>query len=233
MTDLMGSDDLMRQAGATWCDQHKRWECTKKSKRSQQRCHAFAVRGTPTCYTHAGVSTAVAKAKGEALSAWRATPGVQEVTPSEAVMGMLQLSWARARFYSSLLEQQVTEAQQEDGGQGLGGSGDPDLGPGAGLIGHTRSGVKDIGIFATGEAARGLTLLEEKERDRCVRYAKTAHDMGIADREIKLAEAYGALIAGAITRILDALDLSAVQRSRVPEIVPGVLLEIAGEAGTR
>jgi hypothetical protein len=148
-------------------------------------------------------------------------------------MAMLQMSWARVHLYAGLLERQVADAQElEGGGQGLGGGSNPELGPGAGLIGHTRSGVKDIGIFATGEAARGLTSLEEKERDRCVRFAKTAHDMGIADREIRLAEAQGALLAGAISRILDALELSPSQRALVPSVVPVVLLEIAGEAGT-
>lgn len=220
----------MNDAGARWCDQHKRYECTKRSKRRPgDHCHASAIRGTDACRIHGGQSTAVMKAKGAALSAWRAVPGVQEVTPSEAVMQMLQVSWARFHLYAGLLEQQVADAQGE-GGTGLGD--DPELGPGAGLIGHTRSGVKDIGIFATGEAARGLTLLEEKERDRTVRYAKTAHDMGIADREIRLAESQGALLAGAITRILDALELSPSQRALVPSVVPGVLLEIAGEAGT-
>ena len=226
----MKSRDLMNDAGARWCDQHKRYECTKRSKRRPgDHCHASAIRGTDACRIHGGQSTAVMKAKGAALSAWRAVPGVQEVTPSEAVMQMLQVSWARFHLYAGLLEQQVADAQGE-GGTGLGD--DPELGPGAGLIGHTRSGVKDIGIFATGEAARGLTLLEEKERDRTVRYAKTAHDMGIADREIRLAESQGALLAGAITRILDALELSPSQRALVPSVVPGVLLEIAGEAGT-
>lgn len=225
----MKSRDLMNDAGARWCDQHKRYECTKRSKRRPgDHCHASAIRGTDACRIHGGQSTAVMKAKGAALSAWRAVPGVQEVTPSEAVMQMLQVSWARFHLYAGLLEQQVADAQGE-GGTGLGD--DPELGPGAGLIGHTRSGVKDIGIFATGEAARGLTLLEEKERDRTVRYAKTAHDMGIADREIRLAESQGALLAGAITRILDALELSPSQRALVPSVVPGVLLEIAGEAG--
>ncbi|MCK2219734.1 hypothetical protein MF672_038955 [Actinomadura sp. ATCC 31491] len=222
----------MNEAGARWCEQHKRYECTKRSKRRPgDDCHASAIRGTNACRTHGGQKTEVLKAKGAALSAWRAVPGRQDVTPSEAVLAMLQMSWARVNLYASLLEQQVADAQNDGGG--LGGSDDPDLGPGAGLIGHTRSGVKDIGIFATGEAARGLTLLEEKERDRCVRFAKTAHDMGIADREIRLAEQQGALIAGAISRILDALELTAAQRARVPEVVPGVLLEIAGEAGDR
>ncbi|MET8866500.1 hypothetical protein ABZW11_26480 [Nonomuraea sp. NPDC004580] len=224
----MSNDDLMRQAGAVRCEQHGgRWECSKKSKRSASRCHALAIRGTNACKTHGGQKREVLKAKGAALSAWRAT-GAQEVTPSEAVMQMLQVSWARFHLYASLLEQQVADAHS-DGGHGLGD--DPDLGPGAGLIGHTRSGVKDIGIFATGEAARGLTLLEEKERERVVKFAKTAHDMGIADREIRLAEAQGQLIAGAISRILDALELSPSQRALVPTVVPGVLLDIAGEGG--
>ncbi|MGV9779466.1 hypothetical protein, partial [Streptosporangium sp. NPDC003464] len=97
---------------------------------------------------------------------------------------------------------------------------------GEGLIGHTRSASGDIGVYETGEAIRGLALLEAQERDRCVRFAKTAHDMGIADREIRLAEGQGLLLAQAISRILDALDLTAGQRARVPEIVPGVLLAV-------
>lgn len=224
VTDPTRQPDPTR-GGAIWCEQHRQWECTKNRKRGGV-CHGAAITDLDACRMHGGQRADVLKAKGEALSAWRAVPGVQAVSPSEAVMQMLQVSWARFHLYAGLLEQQVTDAQDNDGG--LGGSDVPDLGPGAGLIGHTRSGVKDIGIFATGEAARGLTLLEEKERDRTVRYAKTAHDMGIADREIKLAEQYGALIAGAINRILDALELSPAQRALVPEVVPGILLEIAG-----
>lgn len=218
----------MRTAGAAWCDTHRKWECTKQSKRSRERCHGLAIRGTNACRIHGGQSTDVLKAKGAALSAWRAVPGRQDVTPSEAVMAMLQVSWARFHFYASLLEQQVSDAQGSTGG-GLGD--DPDLGPGAGLIGHTRSASPSVGVYVSGEAPRGLTKLEADERDRTVRFAKVAHDMGIADREIRLAEAQGALIAGAISRILDALELSPSQRAKVPTVVPGVLLEIAGEAG--
>lgn len=217
MTALMASDDLMRQAGAEWCDEHERWECTKKSKRSQQRCHAFAVRGTAVCYTHAGEKTSVVKAKGEALSAWRAVPGRQDVSPAEAVMAMLQMSWARVHVYASLLERQVADADTSLG-----------VGMGEGLVGFTRSASPSVGVYESGEAVRGLAQLEAAERDRCVRFAKVAHDMGIADREIRLAEAQGALLAGAISRILDALELTEGQRARVPEIVPGVLLDIAG-----
>ncbi|MFI6793642.1 hypothetical protein ACIBG4_40560 [Nonomuraea sp. NPDC050383] len=216
----MSNDDLMRQAGAVHCETHSRWECSKKSKRRPgDRCHASAIRGTNACRTHAGVSTAVAKARGEALSAWRAVPGRQDVSPAEAVMAMLQMSWARVHIYAGLLEQQLAEADPTRG-----------TGYGEGLVGHTFSASPSVGVYESGEAVRGLAQLEAAERDRCVRYAKTAHDMGIADREIRLAEAQGALLAGAISRILDGLELSAAQRALVPTIVPGVLLEVAGGA---
>ncbi|MET8334399.1 hypothetical protein [Streptosporangium canum] len=219
MTDPMSGDDRMRRAGATWCDTHRRWECSKQSKRSQSRCHGIAIVGIDACRSHGGQSTEVLKAKGEALSAWRAVPGHVEVSPADAVMAMLQMSWARVHVYASLLERQVADAERDD---------PRGTGQGEGLIGHTRSASGDIGVYETGEAVRGLAQLEAAERDRCVRFAKVAHDMGIADREIRLAEGQGLLLAQAISRILDALDLTAGQRARVPEIVPGVLLAIGG-----
>jgi hypothetical protein len=224
----------MKLSGAVWCEQHGgRWECSKKSKRRPgDRCHASAIRGTNACRTHGGQATDVLKAKGAALDAWRAVPGRPGVSPSEAVMAMLHMSWARVHVYAGLLERQVAQAQDDFVGQGLAVGGDPELGPGAGLIGHTRSASPSVGVYVSGEAVRGLAGLEAAERDRCVRFAKVAHDMGIADREIRLAEAQGALLAGAISRILDGLELSPSQRALVPSVVPGVLLEIAGEAGS-
>ncbi|MEU9887939.1 hypothetical protein [Sphaerisporangium sp. NPDC051011] len=203
MTTPMGRDDLMRQAGAVWCDTHARWECSKNSKRRASRCHAFAIRGTKACVNHSGVPVEVAKAKGEAaMSAWRAAPGQMTVAPAEAVMAMLQMSVLRAELYASLLERQFTKAQEDEDS---GGFGDPELGDGRGLVGHTRGAAKDVGVYVSGEAARALTLLEGQERDRVVRYAKAAHDMGIADRQVKLAEQQGAMLAEVIRRTADAL----------------------------
>jgi hypothetical protein len=163
----------------------------------------------------------VLKAKGEAISAWHAVPGRMDVSPSEAVMAMLQMSWARVHLYAGLLRRQVEEAVTVRG-----------VGQGEGLVGHTFSASPNVGVYESGEAVRGLAKLEADERDRCVRYAKTAHDMGVADREIRLAEAQGALLAGAISRILDALELTPAQRLLVPTVVPGVLLAAAEGAAS-
>ncbi|MBP2704445.1 hypothetical protein JOL79_11530 [Microbispora sp. RL4-1S] len=224
MTNPLSSDDLMRQAGARWCEEHKRWECTKRSKRRPgDHCHASAIRGTKVCRNHGGQSTELLKAKGEAVTAWSALSGRPVISHTEAVLGMLQMSWLRAHLYASLLERQFTTAQDQDaagGPAGLGG-GDPELGPGAGLVGHTHGAVKDIGIYVTGEAARALTTLEGQERDRVVRYAKTAHDMGIAEAQVRLAEQTGQQLAEVIRRTADALLLAVV----------GLVAETAGREG--
>jgi hypothetical protein len=218
----------MSQTGATWCEEHRRWECSKNSQRHAGRCHASAIRGTDACRNHAGKPTSLAKAQGEAVTAWSALSGTPAVSATEAVLGMLQMSWLRAHLYAALLEQQVEQAQADGeddlDGPGLGAGG---VGKGAGLVGHTYGAVKDIGVYASGEAVRGLAMLEAQERDRCVRFAKTAHDMGIAEQQVRIAEHQGELLAEAIRRILAALDLSAEQQSRVPQVVPGVLRAIA------
>lgn len=222
--DPMHPDDPTH-GGAHWCEEHQRWECTRHVKRSRGggRCHGWAIAGLDACRMHVGKRVELARAEGEAVSAWSALSGKPVVSHVDAVLGMLQMAWLRAHFYAGLLEAQVASAQAQSAGSAvreLAGSGDdeddvvyegstrgaPPVGEGVGLIGHTYSGVKDIGVFATGEALRGLTQLEAQERDRCVKYAKTAHDMGIADAQVRLAEQQGALLAGAVSNIADALQ---------------------------
>ncbi|MGI5223567.1 hypothetical protein [Actinoallomurus sp. CA-142502] len=220
MTDgPMRPDGPMRRDPGRWCEEHQRYECTKHGKGGGS-CHGSRIAGTPTCRMHAGVSGKVAKTQGEAITAWSALSGKPVVSNTEAVLGMLQMSWLRVHLYAALLERQVNEAQAEAAREPAvraavaeaydevfeeRSQGAPPVGPGVGLIGQQFSGVKDIGIFATGEAIRGLAQLEAQERDRCVRYAKTAHDMGIAEQQVQLAEQQAMLLAGVVSRVADGL----------------------------
>jgi hypothetical protein len=70
-------------------------------------------------------------------------------------------------------------------------------------------------------------LTYQTERKHLVVVAKAAIDAGIAERHVKLAEDQGALLAGAISQILDQLDLTYEQQHLVPTIVPGVLRAIS------
>lgn len=181
-------------------------KCTKR-RQDGSPCRANAVRGLDACKNHVGMRTDVAKAKGEALTAWRAIVGGDVlVDPAQAVLGMLQMSWLRAGLYAQLLEAQVGEEggtpdDVEDLADGVPGST-------GGLIGHNYGAAAEVGVYATGEAARGLVVLEAAERDRVVRFAKVAHDMGIAEAQIRLAEQQGQLLAGGLSWWLERRGLA-------------------------
>jgi len=226
-----------------WCDEHKRVECAKRRKGGGP-CHGPAITGLDRCRMHAGERAEIATAKGHAMSAWQAVTGQQVVSPSDAVLGMLQMSWMRAGLYASLLQQQFTQAQAEaeaaaggDGGDGGGGesraSGAVGVGPGAGLIGHSYAASPSVGVYVSGETIRALATLEAQERDRVVRYAKAAHDMGIAEQQVKLAEQQGVLLADVVRRICDGLLVAVTQlldqaaAQRVRQAWPGLVAEIA------
>lgn len=238
MTDKDTSSPRIRHGGAVWCDEHDRWECVKnrKASRGGGRCHMPAITGLPRCRLHAGVKVELAEVQGEAMDAWSATYGQTAVDPAQAVIGMLNMAVFRANFYASLLEEQVLAAHEDPADADDAGDeqqsqralkGAPAVGEGAGLIGHTYSADKEHGIFASGEAIRGLVLLEAQERDRVVKYAKAAHDMGIAERHVRIAEQQAEQLADAIRRILDGLNLSPEQQQVVPQLVPSVLRAIA------
>jgi hypothetical protein len=87
----------------------------------------------------------------------------------------------------------------------------------AGQIAYYRSLLKnaDIDPFER----RIITSQFDSERDRIVRAAKAAADSGIAERQIRLAEAAGAELAQLIGGILDELGLDESQRERLPSIM--------------
>lgn len=224
-----GDPTSERPGGARWCAEHRRWECTKQRTKGRGDCHNIAVAGTATCRNHAGVSLEVAKAQGQArITAFSALGGTPGIDPGFAVLASLHMSWLRANLYAGLLEDQVEDQSDEpvggwdeDGEEGYprGVAGQPSAAGVAGLIGHTYSADKVAGIFASGEARRALVDLEAQERDRCVRYAKTAHDMGIAEREVKLAESQGQLLASVVRNILGDLELSEEQQERAAGVI--------------
>ncbi len=215
--------------GARWCEQHGRGECVRNRSRGRGICHGTAIRGTDACKQHSGVSTSVAKFRGEAnLQAWKAQDEGATIDYRMAVLGVLQMTWLRLAAYSDLLRRQVVAEGMVT---------EPELfHPNAqsktsGLIGYKYgSAGKDGNIYAQSEEVRALVALESAERDRVVRYAKTAHDMGISDRLTSLAERWGDVVATRITLMLDALELNPDQAARVPALIQAHLGSIDVDA---
>lgn len=216
--------------GGRWCGQHNRSECTKNRKKGGD-CHNPAISGLDACRMHGGQKGQVLKAKGQAITAWDAMSGDPSVSSSEVVLRVLQMTWLRVNLLSGLLREQFEAEQQARAAAavstataGAPGSasaaGSVDVGPGAGLIGHTVSASPGIGTYVSGEALRGLAKMEADERERTVKFAKAAHDMGIAEKHLALAETFTQELAGLIQRILDGLDLTPQQWQLVAVVVP-------------
>lgn len=211
---------------AKWCDHHGRLECTKNSKQNKGPCHGPAIRGTDACKLHGGRRIDVARATGQArITAWSATGEPAEgaaIDPGMAVLGMLHMSWLRASAYGELLRRQVEKEQGGDPDHdGLQGGGGTPVGiETAGLIGYKFGAAgKEGHIYATNEEIRALVALEAAERDRVVKFAKTAHDLGISDRMTNLAERWGDLVISRIMLLIDGLNLTPEQQILVPGLV--------------
>lgn len=168
----------------------------------------------------------MARAKGEArITAWSALGGSPDIDYRMAVLGVLHMTWLRLGAYGELLRRQVaTEGDIPEGSEDF----DPTEEPkSSGLIGHRYgAGGKDGVIYVQSEEVRALVMLEAAERDRVVKYAKTAHDMGISDRLTSLAERWGDVVASRITLMLDALDLTPEQQAKMPALITTHLANI-------
>ena len=70
-------------------------------------------------------------------------------------------------------------------------------------------------------------LIYREERKHMVSVAKLTLDAGIAERQVRLAEQQGLLLATAIRSILNALNLTPEQQSQVPHVVPGILRQLS------
>lgn len=99
---------------------------------------------------------------------------------------------------------------------------------GVGALIGTKKGVDKLGrVFDEAEAIRGLALLEAEERDRLARLCKLALDAGIAERQVRIAESQGALVAGVVRSILGDLGLTADQWALVGTVVPRRMRELS------
>lgn len=187
-------------------------------------CGAWAITGATVCAAHGGRAKQVARkaAVRAELASWGLSDATED--PGEVLLRLVTQSARRAAFYGELLERQYAAADRGERDVS-------DLPAGvAALIGFRYSSAGAEGqVFEVEEAIRGLVQLEGQERDRCARFAKLALDAGIAERQVRLAERQGELIAEVLRAVLadPELGLSEAQQ----RAVPGVALRHLAVAG--
>jgi hypothetical protein len=87
---------------------------------------------------------------------------------------------------------------------------------------------KDVGVYVTGEAIRGLADLEAKERERCANFATKAIAAGLAERTVRVAERQGQLMVEMVQVALREVDLSPEQASAFKAALARQARELVG-----
>jgi hypothetical protein len=159
--------------------------------------------------------------------------GDSHVDPGEVLLRLVTQSVAPAEMYARLLQEAFDAAerlkQAHEAGQNVEALGDENAdsaetarrdldrifntGGVAALVGNTYGAAKDVGVYVTGEAIRGLADLEAKERERCANFATKAIAAGLAERTVRVAERQGQLMVEMVQAALREVDLSPEQAS--------------------
>lgn len=174
--------------------------CKGHNRRTGKCCQADPAPGQAVCHWH-GAGTPQAKRAAEIriditrrereMTAAVATLGLaREVDPTQALLE--EVHWTAGHV--AWLRQRVQELDEDDL-----------------TWGETASVHKGSGEFpgtdTTSEAKPSIWyLLYERERDRLVKVCEAALKAGVAERQVRLAEQQGMLVAGGIRRILDRMQ---------------------------
>jgi hypothetical protein len=205
-------------------------QCKAISKGTGKQCKRKAIPGGTVCRYHGGGAQQVkAKAAVRAeLLGWGL--GHSTVDPGEVLLRLVTQSAARAERYALLLDEAYEAAErlkrafdagalEIDESKQMAETACDDLdrifntGGVAALVGNTYGAAKDVGVYVTGEAIRGLADLEAKERERCANFASKAVAAGLAERTVRIAERQGQLIVEMVQAALREVDLSPEQAS--------------------
>ena len=166
--------------GARWCEHHHRAECVHHRKHCAHQggpvppegcCHQQSVKGTPSCYLHAGKPLAVARAEGQAAVARIYTGASADVDPAGALL--TELSYSAAVVGE--LRAKVAEMAAAPGPDGL---------PGTGLFWGVTVARERDGVTETEQRAAPHAILRAlaEEREHLVRTAAACKAAGAARR---------------------------------------------------
>ena len=187
------------------------FRCTAGARSTGDRCKRRAVPGADVCVIHGGAAPQVqAAARRRLLAAETArevgallaevAPDVTDIDPVEGILEALRCAWAMRR----MLELVVAELSTAPGS--------------AGAIGPDHKG--------DGKPHAYLALLGEWT-ERQGRLSKMAADAGVAERQVRLAEAEADLLARAFRAFATALGLDPAEE-RVRSAMRASLTLVAG-----
>lgn len=180
-------------------------KCVARNRAGTQ-CGNYAIPGGTVCKIHGGSTGHIAaKAKVRAeLESWGLD--APTVDPGQTLLRLVSQSAARAERYAQELFAKL--ADDEDGAL-------------------RKALVADVWILdlegeshKAGEYVRALAKLEAEERDRCANFCRIAIAAGLAERQVRLAERQGQLIAEVLRTVMGdpELGLTEAQKAALPAV---------------
>lgn len=187
--------------------------CAAKAKHGRGLCGGWALKGSEYCDDHLINPEARKRAAVRAeLERWGL--GDTNVDPGEVLLRLVSQSANRAEFLSGLLEEQYRRVESGESTTTL---------PArlSVFVGRTFALNRNGEPVPVAEAIRALVQLEGEERDRCANFAAKAVAAGLAERQVRLAERQGEMIAEVLRAVLgdEALGLSESQVAMVPVLL--------------
>lgn len=186
-------------------------QCTAH-RRDGKPCGNHPVKGMEVCRMHGAGSPRAKAAAARRLAEEKAAKAMAlfaepvDVNPAQALIELVQWTAGEVRYWRAEVAR-IAEDDVEALTWGM-----TKLKEGGDDRGMTLEAAPNV-------AYRMLTDAQE----RLAKFAAAALKAGVQERQIKLAEDQGALVAQVIRAVLDQLDLTPEQAARVPEVVPAQL----------
>jgi len=182
-------------------------QCTGTSKTTGKRCQKDAIAGGKVCRWHGGAAPQVkarAAVRAEVL-AWGLGDAVDD--PGEVLLRLVTQSRMRVDQLSAEIARKVSDLGE---GQTLESV----------LIGDTFVATQ-FDTHKSGEYIRGLVKLEADERDRLANFAAKAIAAGLAERQVRMAERQGEMLAAVLLAVIanKALGLTPAQQKALPDVL--------------
>lgn len=193
-------------------------QCTAKSRRSGKRCEKQAILGATVCKTHGGGTPQVRSSAAVRADFMRWGLDAPNVDPGETLLALVSQSAARVKKYAQEVQDFIAEAEAKG------------IPVRKALVGDVWTTDETGEAQKQGEYLRGLVQLENSERDRCAAFCKTAITAGLQERQVKLAERQGELIAQVLRSVMRSpvLGLSQTQRDALPQVIEHAWTELGG-----
>lgn len=178
-------------------------------------CANSPMHGQTVCHAHGGrapqnrTAAKARQAEADAEKALRRFGEPVDTTPTEALLDAVKwtagyVAWLREKVASITSDEKLVWGQTRN-----------------------KVGGEDRGVTYEAGPNAWLVLLGTWH-DRLVRICAEAIKAGVAERQVRLAEQQGALVADVIRKILGDLELTPAQQQRAGNVIPIRLRELAG-----